>query len=354
MRRREFISLLGSVIMAWPSAAAMAQVAAKRPLVAVLVSGSSISAARYVSGFPQGLQVLGYVEGQNIEIVYRYAAGDTARFPEFAKELVRLKPDVIVVSNTPGTFAIRQAITTIPIVNPTLTDPEGLGFITSMARPGGQVTGILLTLDSLPAKLLQLMLEVVPSTSRIGILLNVNNPINVIFRRNTETAVTSFGRQLVRVEVRGPDDLDAAFQTLVRKRVDLALVPLDGLFLTERRRIAALAMSARLPTMYGSREYVEDGGLMSYGVDRRESFRPAAVYVDKILKGAKPGDLPVELPTKLELVINLNTAKALRITIPPPIIVRADEVIESGDANSSLFLVARSHWLAACRLRSAA
>jgi putative ABC transport system substrate-binding protein len=327
VKRREFITLLGGVVLAWPRVA-KAQGAAKRPLIAVLIAGPSGSASRYVSGFPQGLQELGYVEGRNIDIVYRYADGDMARMPALADELVRLKPDVVVCASTAGILAIKQATATIPIVSVALTDPESFGFVTSMARPGGQVTGILITLDSLPAKLLQLVLEVLPTATRIGLLSNVSNPTHVVFRRNAEAAAASFARNLFPVEVRVPDDLDAAFQKWARERVDLGLVLYDAMFLSERQHIAALATAARLPIMYGFREHVEDGGLMSYGVDLRESFRRGAIYVDKILKGAKPGDLPVELPTKLELVINLNTAKALGITIPPSIMVRADEVIE--------------------------
>jgi putative ABC transport system substrate-binding protein len=327
MRRREFIGALACSVVASPHGA-KAQGAAKRPLIAVLIAGPSGSASRYVSGFPQGLQELGYIEDRNIDIVYRYADGDMARMPALADELVQLNPDVIVCASTAGILAIKQATATIPIVSVALTDPEGFGFVTSMARPGGQVTGILITLDSLPAKLLQLVLEVLPTATRIGLLLNASNPTHGVVRRNAEAAAASFARNLVRVEVRVPDDLDAAFQKWARERVDLGLVLYDAMFLSERRHIAALATAARLPIMYGFREHVEDGGLMSYGVDLRESFRRGAIYVDKILKGAKPGDLPVELPTKLELVINLNTAKALGITIPPPIIVRADEVIE--------------------------
>jgi putative tryptophan/tyrosine transport system substrate-binding protein len=183
-------------------------------------------------------------------------------------------------------------------------------------------------LDSLPAKQLQLVLELLPNAARIGLLSNVTNATHAVFRRNIEIAAASFARKLVPVEVRLPDEFDAAFQAWGRERVDLGLVFQDGMFLSQRRRIAALATTSRLPIMYTLREHVEDGGLMSYGIDLRESFRRGANYVDKILKGAKPGDLPVELPTKLELVINLKTANALGLNIPPSIMVRADEVIE--------------------------
>src|SRR5215831_18012802 len=248
--------------------------------------------------------------------------------PGLADELLRLRPDVFVTGTVAGTLAIKRVTAAIPIVNVTLTDPEGFGFVMSTARPGGQVTGISSGLDSLPEKQLQLALELLPGASRIGLLVNVSNPAHAVFRRNAEAASASFARKLIPVEVRVPDDLDAAFEVMVRQRVDLGLVLPDAMFLSWRRRIAVLATAARLPTMYGLREHVEDGGLMSYGIDLRESWRRGAIYVDKILKGAKPGDLPVELPTKFELVINMKTAKALGITIPPLIWERADEVIE--------------------------
>jgi putative ABC transport system substrate-binding protein len=208
----------------------------------------------------------------------------------------------------------------------TLTDLEGFGFVMSMARPGGQVTGILSTLDSLPGEQLELALELLPGASRIGLLVNVSNPAHTVFRRNTEAASASFARKLVPVEVRVPDDFDAAFEAMVRERVDLGLVLPDAMFLSWRRRIAMLAIAARLPTMYGYGEHVEDGGLMSYGIDLRESWRCGAIYVDKILKGAKPGDLPLELPTKFEL--EYEDHQGLGITIPPWIWERADQVIE--------------------------
>jgi putative ABC transport system substrate-binding protein len=342
MRRREFIVLLSSAMAARPLAV-WADVASKRPLIAVLLGSSSITAARWLSGFPQGLKEFSYIEGRNIEFAYRYADGDLTRMPGLADELLRLRPDVFVTGTVAGTLAIKRATATIPIVNVTLTDPEGFGFVTSMARPGGQVTGILGTLDSLPGEQLQLALELLPGASRIGLLVNVSNPAHAVFRRNAEAASASFARKLVPVEVRVPDDLDAAIGTMVRERVDLGLVLPDAMFLSWRRRIAALATAGRLPTMYDFHEHVEDGGLMSYGIDLRESWRRGAIYVDKILKGAQPGDLPLELPTKFELVINIKTAKALGITIPPLIWERADEVIECAPLRMSagLFIANR-------------
>jgi putative ABC transport system substrate-binding protein len=327
MRRRELLGTFAAVAALRPLVA-FAQDSTRRPLVAVLVGGASTASSHYVNGFSQGLQELGYREGRNIDIVYRYADGDLARLPALARELIPLRPDAIVSGTTAGILAVKRATATTPIVGVGMTDPEGFAFVTSIARPGGQVTGILITLDSLPAKQLQLGLEVLPDASRIGLLLNASNPIHAFYRRNAEAAAATFGRKLVPIEVHVPDDLDAAFQALVRERVELGVLLQDAMFLGERRRIAALASAARLPTMYGFREHVEDGGLMSYGIDIHESYRRAAAYVDKILKGAKAGDLPVELPTKLELIINLKTAKALGLTVPATLLARADEVIE--------------------------
>jgi putative ABC transport system substrate-binding protein len=327
MRRREFISLLGGAVIVWPGVI-KAQGAFKRPLVAVLLAGSSTNVARYLSGLPQGLHALGYEEGRNIDFVYRYGDGDITRMPVLAEELVRLEPDVIVCGTTSATIALKQATATIPIVNLGLLDPEGFGFVKSLARPGGQVTGILITIDSLAAKLLQIVLEVVPGASSIGLLLNVSNPSSAVYRQNVEAAAAKFARKLIPVEVRVPDGLDAGFRRFVSERVELVLIFPDGTLLSERRRIAALATTARLPTMFGLREHVEAGGLMSYGIDLHESYRHSALFVNKILKGAKPGDLPVELPTKFELAVNMKTAKALGITFPPSIMVRADEVID--------------------------
>src|SRR5215469_3459157 len=263
MRRREFISLLSGAVITWPRAATP-KGAAEHPLVAVLLAVSSTSAARYVSAFPQGLRELGYVEGENIEILYRYAEGDLTRLPALAGELVQLHPDVIVTAGS-AIPEIKRSTATIPIVGVAMTDPVGFGFATSIARPGGQVTGIMYTVDSLLAKQLQLMLEVLPGTPRIGLLLNARNPYASHYRQNAEAAATSFARKLDIVEIREPDDLDVAFQGWSRERVDAVLEFQDSLFLSQRRRIAALAMAARLPTMFAFREHVEDGGLISYG-----------------------------------------------------------------------------------------
>jgi putative ABC transport system substrate-binding protein len=325
--RRQFITLLCGASLA-PPHDAFAQNPAKRPLVAVLATGSLASASRLVSGFPQGMRELGYVEGTDVDFEYRYADGDYARFPALAEELVRFKPDVIAASNPASTLAVKRATTTIPIVAVTLTDPVGLGLAASYARPGGQVTGILSNLDSLPGKLLEILREVVPGAARIGVLINTNDPSDTAQWRDAEAAATALPVKLVPVEVRAPDDIDAAFQLLQREHVDAVSVLRDGMFLNERQRIAALAAAARLPTIYSFRERVEAGGLICYGINLRENWRRTAYYVDRILKGAKPGDLPIELPNKMELVINRKTAKALGLTVPQTLLATADELIE--------------------------
>src|SRR5262245_24751024 len=326
MRRREFISLVGSAAFAWPRAV-IAQVSPRRALVAILSTASSTTAASW-SGFSQGLQELGYVEGRNIDIVYRYADGAQEPLPPLADELVRLKPDVIVTGSTNATLAVKQATATIPIVCTVLTDPVAFGFVESQARPDGQVTGILTTLEGLTGKQMELLLELVPGATRIGMTLNTRNQTHTLYQREVKAAANALGVTLVPVDIRAANELNAAFQTVVRERVELVLMLGDALIMTERRQIADLATAAQLPSMYAYREYAVAAGLISYGINMRESNRRAAAYVDKILKGSKPGDLPVEFPTKLEMVINLKTAKALGITIPPLVLARADEVIE--------------------------
>lgn len=326
MRRREFIAGIGS--LAASTIGAIAQVSAKRPLIAVLIGSSATFASRYVDGFSQGMDELGHRVGRDVNIVYRYADGDPAKLPPLANELVRLEPNIVVCGSTASIFAVRQATTTVPIVGAALTDPVGLGLAVSDARPGGQVTGVLITLDTLAGKQLGLALEVIPHASRIGVLGTADNPIRAIVRRNAESAASGLSVNLVPVDVRTPDDLDGAFQRFLAEAVEMVLVLQESTLLNERRRIAGLAALARLPSIYSFREHVDDGGLMSYGTNLRESYRRTANYVHQILAGARPGDLPVELPTKLELVVNLKTAKALGLTISESFLLRADAVIE--------------------------
>jgi putative ABC transport system substrate-binding protein len=327
MRRREFITLLGGAAATWPNVVA-AELLARRALVAMLVSGSSDGYSSNVQAFRRGLQQLGYVEGRDVEIVYRYADGDPGRLPALAVELVKLRPDVIVATSTSAALAAKQATTTIPIISAILTDPISNGLAASEARPGGNVTGIEFTLNGLTAKQLDLAREVIPQTSTVGLLVQMKNASNPPQRRDAEAAANVLGIRLVPVDVGLPEELGTAIEAFAGERVDWVLVLGDALFVSERERIAALAISLRLPTIFAIREHVEAGGLISYGIDIAANFERAAYYVDKVLKGAKPSDLPIEFPTKLVLTVNLKTAKTLGLKIPPILLASADEVIE--------------------------
>jgi len=325
--RRRFLATLGGAAAAWPLAT-RAQVASKRPLVACLIGGSKVAADRYFGGFSQGMRELGYAADRDYAFDGRYADGDLARVPSLVEELVRLSPDVIVSGTMAGVMATKRLTDTIPIVSPTLVDPVGFGFAASHARPGSNVTGVLLTVEDLPSKQLALAVEMIPGARKVGVVLIINNPNNPPQRRNMEAASHALGVALLPLEVALPDDLHRAFQMLARENVKVVFVVTDAMLLSERKRIALFAVAVHLPTIFAVREHVEDGGLMSYGVDLRESWRRTATFVDKILKGAKPGDLPIEFPTKLQLVINLIAAKALDLDVPPSLLARADEVIE--------------------------
>jgi putative ABC transport system substrate-binding protein len=322
MKRREFITLLGGVAATWPL-----PLSAQQKTTAVVGFLGTASDIHLQSAFEMRLRDLGWIEGQNLVIEYRWAAGDLARFPALVDELVRLRPDLMVAGSNQAAIAMKQATTVIPIVAPTLFDPVGLGLVTSLARPGGNVTGIS-NQDTLLGKNLELAAEVVRGAVKMGMLFNPEFQGHVIRRKAAEAAAAALAIKLVPVEARLPNDLDAAFQSMARQRVDCVIVLGEPMVFAERRRIAALAIEARLPTMFVAREHVEAGGLMSYGGNLRANFRRAADYVDKILKGTKPADLPVEQPTKFELVINLKTAKAIGLTIPEAFLLRADEVIE--------------------------
>jgi putative ABC transport system substrate-binding protein len=258
----------------------------------------------------------------------RYAEGDVSRIPPLAEELIRLKPDVFVSGTMGGVIAAKKLTDTIPIVSEALTDPVGFGLAASHARPGGNVTGVLLTVEDLPTKLLTLARELLPNARRIGLLVNSTNPIQPLFRGSLEAAAAALGDELIVIEVSSRDDLYPAFQRFARDGAKVLVLPYDPMFLNERKRIALFAIAERLPTVFAFRENVEDGGLISYGTDLSETWRRIATFVDKILKGTKPGDLPMEFPTKLQLVINLATAQALGLVIPPTVLARADEVIE--------------------------
>jgi putative tryptophan/tyrosine transport system substrate-binding protein len=270
----------------------------------------------------------GYVEGRDYLFEERYADGQVSRLSSLAQQLLAKKPDVIVASNTAAALAMRQATLSIPIVGGTMTDPVGAGLAASEARPGGNVTGVLLRVEGLTGKQLELALDLVPSVSKIGVLANANNPSNMVQRIDAETAIRNLSAIPVVVEVHSSEEVDKSFEIFGRERVNILVVVIDVMLVTMRRQIANLALASQLPTVFGVSEHVEDGGLVSYGVNQLENFRRVAYYVDRILKGDKPADLPIEFPTKLDLVINLATAKALGIAVPSKLLALADKVIE--------------------------
>jgi ABC-type uncharacterized transport system substrate-binding protein len=327
MRRREFITLLGAAAAtAWPLRA-VAQVSPKRPLVAWLSLGERTASWAFVQSFLQGMRDFGYTEG-NFDFAFRFADGYIERLPLLAQELVELRPSVILAPASGPAVAAKAATATIPIVSPALADAVHLGLVASVSRPGGNVTGITPYVDGLPAKQMELAREIVPGAARVGVLANLSDPKAPPQLQELEAAGRELGVKVVAADASVPDDLERAFRTLADQRIDVVVVLQTSMLLSERRRIAALAATARLPAVYGYREHVDDGGLISYGVDLRACFRRGAYYVHKILTGVAPGDLPIEFPTNLELVINLKTANALGLTVPPTLIARADQVIE--------------------------
>jgi putative ABC transport system substrate-binding protein len=329
VNRRKFITLLGGGGAAWPLAAHAQQQAGKVPRIGFLGVTSPSDRPPLLDAFRQGLRELGWVEGQNIVIDYRYAESRVDRLPDLAAELVRLKVDLIVSQGTQGVTAAKNATETIPIVMITVRDPVGTGVIASLARPGGNVTGMSGSAGlEIVAKQLELLKESVPKIRRVAILSNPTNAYHQLAIREVDVAARSLGVQLQFLEARGPNEFDGAFAAMAKERVGALLVVSDSMFNAHQTRLADLAARSRMPAAYGVRESVEAGGLMSYGASFLDLHRRSAAYVDKILKGAKPADLPVEQPTKFELVINLKTAKALGLEVPPTLLARADEVIE--------------------------
>jgi putative ABC transport system substrate-binding protein len=329
MRRRDFITLLGGAAaasIAWPLAA-IAQQSGKLRTIGFLGPNTRSGASDWVAALAQRLRELGWIEGRTVTIEYRWAEGREERLAEIAAEFVRLKVDVIVTSGTPAVMASKQATSVIPIVFATAGDPVGSGLVASLARPGGNVTGLATLVADLAGKRLELLREIVPGLGRLAIMGNASNPFTVLELGEVQAAAGTLGLEVVTLEIRRAQDIAPAFETL-KSRVDALYVCTDALANTNRIRISTSALGVRLPTMHGSRDYVEAGGLMSYGPNYPDLFRRSADYVDKILHGAKPGDIPVEQPTKYELVLNLTTAKALGLTVPPSLLARADEVIE--------------------------
>ena len=324
MRRRAFITLLGGAA-AWPLAA-HAQQPAKLPTIGYLGTAAASAWAPWTAAFVQRLHELGWIDGRTVAIQYRWADGRAERSAQMAAELAQLKVDVIVTGGN-AALAAKQASSVIPIVFALVDDPVGMGLVASLARPGGNVTGLSFQATDVAGKRVELLREVVPRLRRLAIMANVEYPAAALEMSQVQTAARTLGVDPTNFEIRRGDDIAPAFEAL-RGRVDALYVVGDALVITHRVRINTLALIARLPTIYFVREYVESGGLMSYGPNFPDLFRRAADMVDKILRGAKPGDLPVEQPTKFDLVINLTTAKALGLEVPPTLLARADEVIE--------------------------
>jgi putative ABC transport system substrate-binding protein len=325
MRRREFIALLGSAASSWPLAA-QAQQPSKLPTIGFLGAGTPSGWSHWVAAFVQRLRELGWIEGRTVAIEYRWAEGRSERYTEIATEFVRLKVDVIITVGG-AVLAAKQATSTIPIVFAVAADPLGSGLVASLARPGGNITGLSIQATDLAGKRLELLREVVPDLRRLAIMADVGYLAAVLEMGEVQAAAKTLGLEVVTLEIRRVDDIASAFETL-KGRAGALYVPANPLVNTNRIHINNLALGARLPTMFGFREYVEAGGLMSYGPNVPDLFRRAGDFVDKILRGAKPADLPVEQPTKFELVINLKTANALGLNIPPMLLALADEVIE--------------------------
>jgi putative ABC transport system substrate-binding protein len=307
---------------------AEAQQPAKVPRIGVISQGSLSSTARNIKAFREGLRDLGYVEGQNITIEYRYAEGVDERFPNLADELVQLKINVIVANSTPATQAAKNATRTIPIVMINVSDPVGTGLVASLAHPGGNVTGLSNLNSDLGGKQLELLKEAFPKVSRVAILWDPGNAGNATWLEDMKVTAGPLRITLQPLEVHGPDDLERALLAIKKEHADALSVLANAVTNTNRARIADFAAKSRLPAMYPNNLSVETGGLMSYGPNPADLYRRAATYVDKILKGAKPADLPVEQPTKFELIINLKAAKQIDLTIPPNVLVRADRVIK--------------------------
>jgi len=324
IERRKFLATLGAAA-AWPLAA-RAQQAGKLPTIGFLGGATPSAWSPLVAAFVQRLRELGWIENRNLAIEYRWAEGRSECYTEIVSEFIQLKVDVIVGSTTPAALAAKQATSVIPIVFATSNDPVGTGLVASLARPGGNVTGLSNQLPDTASKRLELLREVVPGLRGLAILY-VGTPGAVLDMREVQATARMLGLEALTFEIRRAEDITPSFEAL-KGRVDALYVTPDPILNTNRIRITTLALEARLPTMHGFREYVESGGLMSYGPNLRDLFRRSANLVDKILRGTKPGDIPVEQPTKFDLVVNLTTAKAIGITIPESFLLRADEVIE--------------------------
>src|SRR5215467_5783079 len=325
-RRREFITLLGGAVAAWPIAA-RGQQGSRLPTIGFLGSSTASAMSQWVAAFVHRLRDLGWIEGRTIAIEYRWAEGRSARAEEITAEFIRLKVDVIVTSGAPQVLAAKQATAVIPIVFAAAGDPVDNGLVASLARPGGNVTGLSLQQTDVAGKRLELLREIVPHLRRLAFMGNLGDPARMLELGDVQAAARKLGLEITTPEIRRAEDIAPGFEALKGHAEGLYVEP-DPLLLANRVRFNTLVLTARLPAIYNSREWVEAGGLMSYGPNFLDLFRRAAGYVDKILRGAKPGDIPIEQPTKFDLVINLTTAKAIGLTIPESFLLRADEVIE--------------------------
>jgi putative ABC transport system substrate-binding protein len=319
LRRRQFITLLSGAAVAWPLAGA----AEARPRIAFLRLGPQQNV--YLA-FVDGLRRLGYAQGRNLDIDHRY--GDVEKLKPLAQELIALKPDILVADSPSGAIAFKSVAPTLPIVCLALTDAGIPDLFASYARPGGNVTGMAQSVEGVTGKLVEVALEIIPGARRIGFLSNPRGASMPLFAESVEVAARARGIAVLTEEVATGGELASAFGRFGKQGVQAVIVPANGLFFSQGMKIAQLALAAWLPTVAADRQYVDAGLLASYGIDQRESYRRGASYVDRILKGAKPSDLPIEFPTRIELTINLKTAKALSLDLPPSLVTRADEVIE--------------------------
>jgi len=324
MKRRAFLTLLGGAAAVWPIEAS-GQQPGRLPTIGFLGADASAFSA-WSTAFVAHLRELGWVENRNVAIEYRWSEGRTERYAEIAAEFVRLKVDVIVTVGS-AVPTVRQVTSTIPIVFAVAIDPVGNGLVESLAKPGGNVTGLSLQAANLAGKRIELLREIVPQLRRLAVIFNVGNAQPVLEMRETEAAALALGIEVVPIEIRRVEDFSPAFQVM-KVKADALYIAIDQLMVANLMRILTLALGARLPTIFSTRDFVRGGGFLSYGPSYTERFQRAADYVDKILRGMKPGDIPVEQPTKFELVINLITAQALGLEVPPTLLARADEVIE--------------------------
>jgi putative tryptophan/tyrosine transport system substrate-binding protein len=326
MKRKITVLTLGAMLYAL-CLPAQAQQPTKTPRIGFLSASSAAPLSSRIEAFRQGLRELGYGEGKNILIDWRFAEGKPDRLSELAAELVRLKVDVIVTGGPQSTRSAKEATSTIPIVMAQDSDPVGSGFVASLARPGGNITGLSTLAPEISGKQLELLKEIVPRLSRVAVIGNSTNPGNAQALRETELAAGAFGVQLQYLDVLGPKDIETGFRAASKGRADAVVALPSSILNSHRTQVAELAVKSRLPGIYWQSEWVENGGLMSYGVSYADLFRRAGTYVDKILKGAKPADLAVEQPKKFEFIINLKAAKQIGLTIPPNVLARADKVI---------------------------